>query len=457
MRIIICGAGRVGFGIARALVREGADVTVVDQSEKLIAEMSDTLEVRGVVGHGSHPNVLAEAGADSADMVIGVTYSDEVNMIACQICHSVFSVPTKIARVRAQTYLDPKYRDLFSRKHMPIDVIISPEVEVGRAVLERLRTPGATESRAFADGAVYALGVRLSDDCPILETPIEQIGELFPSLKIIIVGVRRGGKVFSPAQETQLQSGDDIYFVAGVDHVEHALEVIGREQRSARRVVIVGAGNVGLFVAEELEKSRSVKTRLVEADMGRAQRAADTLRRTIVIHGSGLDAEILREAGIEDAEAFVALTNDDRVNVLSAVIGKREGAERTISLVNEAEYGPLAEAVGVDLTVDPRASTISTILQQVRKGRIKSVYPLADGAAEVMEGVALKTSPLVGEPLGKIDMPEGVRIGAIVHGGKAVIPTDDTIIDPGDRIILFALAGSVAKVEQMFRVSLEYF
>ncbi|MEL6365558.1 MAG: Trk system potassium transporter TrkA [Pseudomonadota bacterium] len=457
MRVIICGAGRVGFGIARALVRENADITVIDRSAELISRISEDLEVRGVVGHGSHPNILANAGAESADMVIAVTLSDEVNMVACQICHSLFKVPTKIARVRAQSYLDPAYKDLFSRAHMPIDVIISPEIEVGRAVLERLKTPGAAVSRAFADGAVYAIGVRIDEDCPIIETPIEQIRELFPRLKIEIVGVRRAGKVFTPNDDTQLAPGDDLYFIAAAEEVDHALEVIGREERSARRVVLVGGGNVGLYVAEALEKSRSVKTRLIESDMERAQKIADRLRRTIVINGSGLDTDILREAGIQDAEALVALTNDDRVNVLAAVIGKREGAKRTISLVNNQEYAPLSEAVGVDIAVDPRASTISTILQQVRRGRIKSVYPVADGAAEVLEAIALKTSPIVGEPLSRVELPEGVLLGAVVKNGAVELPGPNTVAEAGDRIILFALKDAVAKVEQMFRVSLEYF
>ena len=457
MRIIICGAGRVGFGIARALTREGADVTVVDRSDRLIADIAAQLEVRGVVGNGSQPDILAAAGAEQADMVIAVTYSDEVNMVACQVCHSLFKVPTKIARVRSQAYRDPRYEDLFSRAHMPIDVVISPEVEVGRAVLERLRTPGALETRAFAEGLVYAVGVRIEDDCPIIETPIDQIRELFPTLKIAVVGLRRAGRLFIPDDNDQMSVGDELYFLAETADVAHALETIGKAERTARRVVIVGAGNVGLHVAEELESVRAVKVRMVDQEMERAQRAAERLSRTIVIAGSGLDTDILREAGVQDAEAFVALTNDDRVNILSAVIAKREGAARTVCLVNEAELGPLAETVGVDLTVDPRAATISTVLQQVRRGRIKSVYPVADGAGEMMEAVALQTSPLVDRPLGAVDLPEGVRIGAVMHGGKTSLAHPDLIVKAGDRLVLFALADAVPKVEQMFRVSLEYF
>jgi len=457
MRIIVCGAGRVGFGIARALAREGSDVTVIDRSEQLISEISEQLEVRGVVGHGSHPEVLASAGAESADMVVAVTYSDEVNMVSCQICHSLFGVPTKVARIRAQGYLSPRYNDLFSRSHLPIDVVISPEIEVGREVLERLRIPGAKESRAFADGAVYAVGVHINDDCPIIETPIEQIGELFPSLRIRIVAIRRDDRLFTPDPSDQISPGDELYFVAAAENVEYALQVIGHDERSARRVVIVGAGNVGRYVAESLERQKSIKVRLVESDMARAQRAAETLYRTIVINGSGLDADILREAGVADAEAFVALTNDDRVNILSAVIGKREGANRTICLVNEAGYAPIAETVGVDLVVDPRAATISTVLKQVRKGRIKSVYPIADGRAEVMEAVALQTSPLVDRPLREASLPEGVRVGAVVHGSRVTLGDADTIVKAGDRVVLFVMADAVPKVEQMFRVSLEYF
>ena len=457
MRVIICGAGRVGQGIAERLAKENADVTVIDQDSGLVRGLTERLDVRGVVGNGSFPEVLAEAGAKETDMVIAVTYSDEVNIVACQICHSLFDVPTKIARIRAASYLDPKYSDLFSRTHIPIDVIISPEQEVAESVLERMSTPAAFEVKSFADGRIWALGLRLPDDCPILYTPLRQVAELFPDLDITIVGVRREGKIFRPHAEDQLNEGDDIYFVADRMKVDRALQILGEEKRQARRVVIVGGGNIGLHVARALENMGSMKIRLIEDNADRAAFVAEQLERTIVLHGSGLDRDILREAGVAKAETVVTLTNSDQVNVLSSVVAKREGARRALALINEPEYGALSESLGVDRYVDPRAITVSTILQHIRRGRIKGVYSLLDGQAELIDAIALETSPLVGEPLHKVDLPAGVVVGAILRGDEVMLPNSQTVIEPNDRVVLLSLRQHVKDVEQMFRVSLEYF
>ncbi|MEO0400001.1 MAG: Trk system potassium transporter TrkA [Pseudomonadota bacterium] len=457
MRIIVCGAGRVGFGIARRLSRENNDVTVIDQDKKLVRFISERLDVRGVVGNGSYPDVLAEAGAAEADMVVAVTYSDEVNMIACQIAHTLFKVPTKIARVRAGGYLDPKYSDLFSRNHMPIDVIISPEREVGDAVIQRLSTPGAFETKAFVDGKVWAVGVKLGDDCPIIDTPLRQVQELFPDLNITIVGIKRGDAIRRAHGEDQLSPGDRIFFIAERDHVARALEIMGMAERQARRAIIIGGGNIGLYVAKGLERLASMKIRLIERDKSRAERVAEELERTVVLQGDGLDREVLREAGVEDAETVVALTNNDQVNILASVVAKRGGARRSLALINDADYGAIADAVGVDRYVDPRATTISTVLQQIRRGRIKGVYSLVDGQAELIDAIALETSPLVNKPLSEANLPEGVIIGAVYSDGKVLMPTGTTIVRPDDRVVLMALRENVKDVEHMFRVSIEYF
>jgi len=457
MRVIICGAGRVGVGIARRLARENNDVTVVDQSKELIRSVAERLDVRGVVGNGAYPETLEEAGAREADMIIAVTYSDEVNMVACQIAHSLFNVPTKIARIRAQNYLDPRYSDLFSRNNLPIDVVISPEREVSEAIMQRMSTPGAFEIKSFVDGRVWAVGVKLGENCPIVNTPLRQVAELFPDLKITITAIRRNAKMWRAHADDQLEGGDEVYFVSDRQDVTRALEIMGEAARQARRVIIIGGGNIGLYVAQGLEKLGSMKIRLIERNRKRAEFIAEALERTIVLQGDGLDRAILREAGAAEAETVVAVTDNDQVNVLASVVAKREGARRSMALINDPDYGAVSEAVGVDRFVDPRATTVSTILQHIRRGRIKGVYSISDGAAELVDAVALETSPLVNKPLRDAELPEGVMIGAVYRKGEVLMPSGDTVIAPDDRIVLLSMRENVKDVEQMFRVSIEYF
>jgi trk system potassium uptake protein TrkA len=457
MRVIVCGAGRVGFGIAQRLAAENIDVTVIDQSRDLIRVVSERLDVKGVVGNGAHPGILAKAGARDADMIIAVTYSDEVNMISCEAAHAIFKVPTKVARIRSAGYLDPRYSDFYGKNYLSIDVIISPEREVSESILQRLATPGAFEVKDFAGGEIWAVGVKLKDDCPILSTPLRQVAELFPDLKITIVAVRRDGRVTRVHSQDQLSAGDEIYFVADRRDVTRALEIMGEAAAPTRRAVIIGGGNIGMHVASGLERLGAMKIRLIEKDQKRAELAAEQLERTVVLQGDGLDRALLREAGIESAETCVAVTNNDQVNILAAVVAKREGAKRALVLINDMEYGAIAESVGVDRYIDPRATTISTILQHVRRGRIKGVYSVADGQAELVDAIALETSPLVNKPLSEAELPEGVMIGAVLRDGVVSMPKASTVIKAGDRVVLMALKDNVKDVEQMFRVSIEYF
>lgn len=457
MRVIVCGAGRVGFGIARELANERNAVTVVDVSPNLLNQVTTSLDVRGVVGHGAHPDVLEQAGARDAEMIIAATFSDEVNMIACQVAHSIFDVPTKIARVRSQNYLDPAWRDLFSRSHLPIDVVISPEIEVGLAILRRLDTPGAFDSIPFADGRVRVLGIRLDESCPVVDTPLAQLTELFPTLKASVVGVKRDARLFAPKPTDQLAVNDDVYLAVDAGQTSRALDIFGREESRARRVVLVGAGNIGLYVAQKLETTPGVRVRIVEARKEKAEWAAERLRKTVVLHGDGMDPEILREAGVEDAEVVVSLTNDDKVNVLSASLAKSEGAHRAICLINDRTFAALKSALSVDVFVDPRVTTVSTILQHVRKGRITGLQSLEDGEAELIEGVLLDTSPLAGRTIAKADLPDGIMVGAVVRGEEVLIPGADFQFLVGDRVILFAERAQVGDVERAFRVAFEYF
>lgn len=458
MRVIICGAGQVGYGIAERLAAEQNDVSVIDTSADLIRSVRDNLDVRGFVGHGSHPEMLQKAGAQEADMIIAVTLHDEVNMVACQVAHSLFNVPTKIARIRAQAYLQPHYMDLFSRDHLPIDVIISPEVEVGDMVLRRIALPGATDVVRFADSRILLVAIECLEDCPVVNTPLAQLSELFPDLTSTVVGVLRGERLFVPHSADQLATGDLAYVVTGKDQVRRTLGLFGHEEQEATRMVIAGGGNIGLYVARALEQRQSrTRVKIIESTRERAVAVADELRRTVVLHGSALDQKVLLEADVQSADLMVALTNDDQVNILSSVMAKRLGCKSNLVLINSPTYHEFTRTLGIDAHVNPRNVTISRVLQHVRRGRIRAVHSVQRGAAEVIEAEALETSPLVGPPLRELELPDGMRIGAVYRDGEMITPSGSLRIKPKDRVVMFALEKAVKQVEQMFRVSLEFF
>jgi trk system potassium uptake protein TrkA len=458
MQVIICGAGQVGFNIARYLSGENADITVIDQSAELVEKVSESLDVKGLVGFASHPDVLERAGAADADMVIAVTFADEVNMVACQICHSIFDVPTKIARVRDHSYLDPMWSDLFSRDHMPIDVIISPEIEVARAIERRLQVPGAFDVYPLANGKVSMIGVHCTEDTPILQTPLRELTGLFPDLHIVVVGIWRDTEGIVPRPEDELLPGDDVYFVAETAHLTRAMAAFGHEEKEARRVVIIGGGNIGLNLARAVEQHHPhVTLKLIEVNKKRAEFVAQSLERTVVIHGNALDTEILEEANANLAETVVAVSNDDEVNILTSLLAKRQGCGRAVTLINKTTYGPLVGSLGIDTVVSPRAITVSTILQHVRRGRIRSVHSLSEGFGEVIEAEALETSTLVGVSIREAKLPDGVIVGALVRGDQVIIPRGDTVIRANDLVIIFAATAAVKKIEKLFAVKLEFF
>ena len=458
MKVIVCGAGQVGFNIARHLALENNDVTVIDQAPELVRRISDTMDAQGVVGHASHPDVLEQAGVEDADMIIAVTYADEINMVACQVAHSLFNVPTKIARVRHQSYLEPIWSTLFSRDHMPIDVIISPEIEVARAVTRRLRVPGAFEMISLADDKVRLVGVRCEDDCPLVHTPLRQIAQLFPDLNMVVVGLLRDSKPIVPTGDDQMLPGDEVYFVVDSEQLGRAMAAFGHEETEARRVLIFGGGNIGLFLAQEIEREHPwVNTKIIEHDSERATQVVPKLERTTVISGDVLDPEILEEANIGSVETVVAVTNDDETNILSSLLAKRYGCQRVITLINKGAYEPLIASLGVDVVVSPRNITVSTVLQHVRRGRIHAVHSLRDDFGELIEAEAMETSSLVGAPLREVKLPAGVLLGAIVRDGQVISPRGDTVVQDKDRVVLFAAADAVRKVEKMFAVQLEFF
>jgi trk system potassium uptake protein TrkA len=458
MKVLVCGAGQVGYGIAEQLSAEGNDVTMIDVRPDLVQKVNDTLDARAYVGNGAHPDVLERAGARDCDMIIAVTLHDEINMVAAQVAGTLFDVPTKIARVRSQTYLSKEWSKLFTRGGMGIDVIISPEREVGEMVLRRLSLPGAFDTVSFVDGVVTSIGLTCDSDCPVLDTPLRQLSELFPDLPAIVVAIQRKGEIIIPHSDDQIVEGDDVYVVTPSNQVARTLSIFGQTEAPTRRVVIAGGGNVGLYVARELERRHSgVRVKMIEASRARAIEIADHLERTVVLHGNALSEAILREAEITSADTIVALTNDDQVNILACALAKQLGAARSLCLVNSSGYASVIRSFDIDSEINPRVVTVSRILQHVRRGRILSVHSVANGDGELMEAEALETAPIIGKALKDLPQLEGVRVGAIVRGGKVIIPDGDTQIQVKDHVVLFATADSVRDVEQLFRVSIEFF
>lgn len=457
MRVIICGAGRVGQGIARHLAQEHHDITMIDENDDLIEQVQIDFDVRGVVGHAAHPSVLRSAGADAADMLIAVTHFDEINMVICQVADTLFSVPTKIARVRAQAYLDAEYSELFSKSALPIDLIISPEIEVGEAILRRIRAPSAVSSISFESGELQVLGMKVQENSPLLETALDQISGLFPDLGARVIGIKRGSSVFAPRGNDQLQPADTAYVAVSRESTPRLNKLFNRDINEHKRVVIVGGGNVGLYVASQLEREGNVRVRIIEADSEKADIAVSALKQTIVIHGDGLARDVLEEAGADQADIVIAVTNDDKTNMLIGKLAKQIGARRTHALVNAYELVAISQDLDIDAVLDPRALSVSKILTKLRRGRILSVESLEDGAAEIAEGVTLDSSPLIGKPIDYAHLPDGVTSAAIIREGKILFPTSATTVQTDDRLLMFYEASATRKVEQFFRVSADFF
>ena len=459
MKVIICGAGQVGWQIARHLSGEKNDVTVVDSNADLVRRASETLDVQGVAGFASYPDVLEKAGARDADMIIAATHSDEVNMVTCQVAHSIFSVPRKIARLRSQSYLDAIYSDLYRRDHLPIDVVISPEREVAEAALQRLAAPAAFDTESFMNGRAQLLGIALTEECPVLMTPLRQLNELFPTLRAIVVGVRRDeGKLFAPSPMDFLMAGDMIYVFTHIEDVNRTLEVFGKRTKKQERVIIIGGGNVGLAVARALEaRTDRIRAKIIERSRSRAELAADSLTRTIVLNGDGMDMDLLAEAAIERADAVLVVTDDDKTNLLAAVRAKQAGCPMAIALVNDPTLAPLMGALDIDAYINPRATTVSSILRHIRHGKVRAVYSIGDAEAELVEAQVLATSPLAGKLVRDVDFPEGVLVGAVMKGDKVLKPSGDLRIEAGDVIALFTMAADRPEVERLLQVSVDFF
>ena len=455
MNIIICGAGRVGFSISKQLSAQGHSITVIDQSSEFIQKINETQDVKGVVGRPTFPSVLEKAGAEEADMIIAVTQNDETNMVICQVAYSIFKINKKIARVRSQEFLGGKWGKLYGESNLPIDVIISPELEVAKSLQRKLEAPGALDSVPFASGKVKVLEIDIGKNCPLVNTELGALTKRFPDLKANILGVIRGEKFIILKKKDKMLINDKAFVVVNASQVDTTLSAFGHNEKMAKKILIVGGGNIGFNLAKNLETdSEGVRVKIIEKDKERAEFIANELNNAIVINGDALDENVLKEANIEETETVLSLTNDDEDNIMVSVLAEKNSPnKRTIALVNKQNYSLLQSSLNIDDLVDPRLTTISTILKHVHKGTIETVYTLLDGEYEFIEAEILETSELISKSIKDSDLPKEIRIGAIVRGKEVIIPKTDFKFEKKDLVVFLTKREHLQKVENLFRIS----
>ena len=459
MKVIICGAGEVGKTLAQHLLKENNDITIIDQSEENLKEIKEHLDVNTYVGFGSQPSILDKAGAKNAEMLIAVTQSDEVNMIACEVANSQFNIPLKVARIRDQHYLDPNYESLFSKDQISVDLIISPETEVAEAIRRRLIAPGAFEIIPFSDKKMVLLGIKIEKDCPHINKQIAKIQDNLNELKMSFLSIFRKEKIVIPDENEKIKLGDSAYVIADTNNLHKVMGFFGHQEAKANSVVIVGGGNIGVSLAKKLEESKfGANTKLIELNKERAENISAELNDTLVLNGSSLDLEILQEAKISDTETIISVTNQDEVNILTSLLAKKQGCKKAISLANDTTYRSILEPLGIDDVLSPQAITVSRILSFIRKGSIRQVYSLREGEGEVIEADAVEASSLVNKKISDLKLPTGIKIGAVLKNDNEVhISNPNLEINNGDRIILFSLSKMIKKVENLLSVRFRFY
>ena len=456
MNIIICGAGRVGFSISKQLSAQGHSITVIDQSSEFIQKINDTQDVKGIVGRATYPSVLEKAGAEETDMIIAVTQNDETNMVICQVAHSIFKISNKIARIRGQEFLGGKWGKLYGASNLPIDVIISPELEVAKSLQRKLDAPGALDSVPFAGGKIKVLEIDVGSKCPLVKTELSKLTERFPDLKANILGVIRGEKFLILKKKDKLLVNDKAFVVINASQINTTLSAFGHEEKKAKKILIVGGGNIGFNLAKNLENDseEGVRVKIIEKNKDRAEFIANELNNTIVINGDGLDEDVLKEANIEESETILSLTNDDEDNIMVSVLAEKNNPnKRTIALVNKQNYSLLQSSLKINDLVDPRLTTISTILKHVHKGTIETVYTLLDGEYEFIEAEVLETSDLISKSIKDSDLPNEIRIGAVVRKKEVIIPKSSFKFEKKDLVVFLSKREHLEKVESLFRIS----
>ena len=461
MNIIICGAGRVGFTIAKLLSEQGHSITVIDQSSDDIQKINDALDVKAIVGKATFPSILEKANANETDMIIAVTRNDEINMLICQIAYSIFNISKKIARIRSQDYLNPKFTRVYNKENLPIDVIISPEIEIARSIQRKLEAPGALDSVPFADNQIRLLEILIKDNCKLINSKLNELTNKFPNLDANIIAITREDKSFIPKKTDMVKEKDKIYVIINSSQMGETLEAFGHTEKISKKILIIGGGNIGYNLAKNIEETlEGVRVKVVEKNKLRAEYLANELNNTIVINGDGLDEEVLLEANLDEAETVLALTNDDEDNLMVSVLvekfakdKKNVDDKRTMALVNKPNYSLLQSSLKIDDLIDPRMNTVSSILKHVHKGTIENAYTISDGEYEVIEAEIIETSELINKELKDANLPDEIRIGAILRDKKVIIPKSDFIFQNDDQIVLIVKKDAISVVENLFRLS----
>ena len=457
MKTIICGAGEVGYSIADKLTNENFEVTVIDESQERLNKISENLDAKIIKGVPSLPSVLIKAGAKDCEIIIAVTKSDEMNMITCQISYSLFNIPKKIARIRQQDYLKGEWQSLYTKNNLPIDAIISPEEEVAKALHRRLISPGTIDMVELSEKRLKLIGFKCEKNFSHLGLSVRELSEKFPNYLANILFIFRKDKKFVVNSSTIIEPNDLIYMVVETDNLSDVLKEFGHEELQAKKVVIIGGGNIGFSLAQFIESSNSnISTELIEANKSRAEFLASNLNRVTITHGDGLDNQILEEVNISEAGYCIAVTEDDEVNILSSLLAKRAGANQCMTLINNSTYSSLLTSIGVDITIDPKIITISKILEKVRSGRIRSDYSIGEGFGEVIEAEVISNSLLCNKNIKDISLPKGIRVGSIFRNDRIIIPNSETIFNENDDVVFFAETNCIKKLEQILSIDKTY-
>ena len=461
MNIIICGAGRVGFTIAKILSEQGHSITVIDQSSEDIQKIDESLDVKAIVGKATYPSILEKANASEADMIIAVTRNDEINMLICQIAFSIFNVPKKIARIRSQDYLNPKFTKVYNKENLPIDVIISPEIEIAKSLQRKLEAPGALDNIPFADNKISLLEILINDVCPLINISLNELTDSFPKLDANILGVIRNDKFVILKKNDVMLKNDKAYVAINSSQMKDTLSAFGHNEKISNKILIIGGGNIGFNLARNLEESfDSARVKIIEKSKERAELIASQLNNTIVINGDALDEEVLLEANLDEVETVLALTNDDEDNLMVSVLVEKFTKDRselnnkrTMALINKPNYSLLQTSLKIDDFIDPRMNTVSSILKHIHKGTIANAYSLLNGEYEIIEAEIIETSELINKELKNSNLPDEIRVGAILRGEEVIIPKSNFMFKKEDIIVLLAKKDFLHVVENMFRVS----
>lgn len=454
MKVIIVGAGVVGYTIAEKLSSENHEVVLIERDEARVKKVKESLDVKVIEGSGSSPRVLKEAGIEHADMLIAVTDSDETNMIACLVANMQTRVPKKIARIRNPDYTG--YPGLLSEGDLSIDFNINPARAAAERILKIIDVPGAYDVIDFSKGVVKLIGIRLERESELVGKRLQDLKALHPDNKVLIASIYRGSETIVPDGRVELKEDDLVFVVTVPLGISRVLKLFGKGEGVGRKFMVVGGGYIGLYIARHLEE-RNFLVKIIERDEKRCSYLAEVLDRTLILHGDGTDQELLKEEGIEDIDTFIAVTNDEEDNILISLLAKSLGASRVITLIDKPEYISLVSTIGVDVVVSPRLASVSSILQFVRKGKVLSVTTLMEERMEAIETIAMDTSDMVNKPIKKIKFPKGAIIGAVIRDDTVIIPDGETVIHPGDDVVIFALRKVVPKVEKSLMVKPEFF